>query len=70
MTTLPLEVQALAQEVRMHKAEERRHRQQKRLKAAELEALCEKLGINYRKVDHHGTAGRHSRRDGSDAATG
>ena len=61
MTTpvLPREVIALADEIRDHKRKEKEHRQQKRLKAAELEALCHHLGIEYRRVKH-GTAHGHS----------
>ncbi len=61
---VPAKVTALAAEVREHKDRERHHRQQKRLKAAELEALCIRLGISYRRVNRHGTAETHSHNQG------
>lgn len=60
MGTLPAEVELLLREAQEHKGAERRHRRQKRLKTAELETLCEKLGIDFRRIHHHGTAKRHS----------
>jgi len=59
MTALPAQAARLLEEVRGHKSEQRRHKQAAREKMAEIEAICNALGIRFRRSKRHGEAQGH-----------
>ena len=69
MTALPVRAELLLRQVYVHKQEQRRHREAAREKMAEVEAICNALGIEFRRSPRHGEAQGHGHTDRNEAAS-